>query len=131
MDRESIWSVPSGTQRFYFALFVTQIVVAALLLLREGGALLDAWGKLGPVAIASAATAITATEIGGTIVVLARGLAEHMDRRKRRTEQELRDEIQRLEQAYIFKLMEDHPGITTKELRRLIQEKRGRGAASR
>ena len=121
MDRESIWSVPSGTQSLYFGLFMIQIMMAVLLLYIEGEALLDAWAKLGPIAIASAATAITVTEVGGTVMVLARGLAEHFEQRKRK----LRLKIETNERELVFKLMETHPNVPLPELRRLIEKERG------
>ena len=135
MNRESIWSPVPGAQRVYFGLFAVQIGVAVILLLCgeediSWTALLAAWGKLGPVATASAAVAIAATEIGAYIMVLAKGLYDKIERQRQERREEARREAHREMRELLARVLNANPGksFTAKELDRLIEEEL-RGAA--
>ena len=80
-----------GWENAYFILFVIQVIGGiALVAWREGvdrtndglaGTLTAIWEGVAPIAITSAATAIIATEIGGTLVLWTRKMREDLNRR--------------------------------------------------
>ena len=71
---------------------------------------LTAWGKLGEIAMASAAIAIVVTELGGYLVVLAKDLEKRLEARRQRKQRER-----------IIRVLDDHPDKTGAEIRRLIE----------
>ncbi len=87
-DRESIWSVQRQTRDTYFVIFVglffTGMALAALRAFNDSGSLLDAtlavWSDAAPLTITAAAAALALTEIGRSIVVIARRLEEGLER---------------------------------------------------
>ena len=101
-DRESVWSVASGTKTWYFFLFIVQCIIGigfiAYKEISSLGAdtwlnsLLNAWVSLAPIVIASAAIAISLTEIGRYIMVLSRGLEERLERKRKALREEGREE---------------------------------------
>ena len=87
-DRESIWSVQRQTRDTYFVIFVglffTGMALLALRAFNDSGSLLDAtlavWSESAPLTITAAAAALALTEIGRSIVVIARRLEEGLER---------------------------------------------------
>ena len=99
-ERESIWSVRQQTRDTYFvvfvALFLTGMALVALRAFQDGGSLLDTtlavWSDTAPLTITAAAAALALTEIGRSIVVLARRLEEGLERVRERRRAEGRAE---------------------------------------
>ena len=93
-DRESIWSIPASLKRLYFGLFVTQVVIAAVWLVRAAIAdetltgvpekILFVWQSMAPLAIASAAFALTITDTWKTSMVLGTYLEDVLRKRRQR-----------------------------------------------
>ena len=89
--RESVWSVPSGLKRWYFGLFIVQVVIAAGLLTRQAiadpgvngvsGIALYLWGYGATAAGTAAAIAISLIESWRGVMVIAEGLKEFFDRK--------------------------------------------------
>ena len=89
--RESVWSVPSGLKRWYFGLFIVQVVIAAGLLTRQAiadpgvngvsGIALYLWGYGATAAGTAAAVAISLIESWRGVMVIAEGLKEFFDRK--------------------------------------------------
>ena len=91
--RESIWSLVAGVRNWYFALFAILYPISStfviLAVLKEKQGIIDIGAGivlgLGPAAMASAATAFTATEIGRDGMVLAKSIEKWFnDRREKR-----------------------------------------------
>ena len=96
-DRESIWSVERGTKNLYFALFVIQsmtgigVVVWHAVLQDEGplATALVVWERSAPIIGTSAGTAIIITEVGRSLMVLAKSLEDWLEKkREKRREQD-------------------------------------------
>ena len=89
--RESVWSVPAGLKRWYFGLFIVQVVIAAGLLTRQAiadpgvngvsGIALYLWGYGATAAGTAAAVAISLIESWRGVMVIAEGLKEFFDRK--------------------------------------------------
>ncbi len=103
-ERESIWSVGRGAQRAYFLAFVAQVLFyIGLVTWKEfargdgSGNLFDiglaVWERSAPLMITSAAVALVAVETGGYLVVLARGLAERVEKIREERRAEGRTEV--------------------------------------
>ena len=102
-DRESIWSVQRQTRDTYFVIFVglffTGMALAALRAFNDSGSLLDAtlavWSDAAPLTITAAAAALALTEIGRSIVAIARRLEEGLERIREQRRAEGRAEADR------------------------------------
>ena len=93
-DRESIWSIPVSLKRLYFALFTVQMFIVAAWLIRT--AIVDdslpgiperiasIWLRMAPMAVSSAAIALTITDTWKTIMVLGTWLEETLEKRRQR-----------------------------------------------
>ena len=131
MERDSIWSVTRGAQHAYFILFTVQFIVAGILLLYEREVsswveLAELWSSLAPVAIASAAIAVIVTEVGVYVMVLARGLAEKIERRKQERIEQGRREGREAALKAVFDVLANpkNRDLTLEELRSLVEEER-------
>lgn len=99
-DRESIWSVSRQARDIYFvvfvALFFTGMALVSLRTFQGGGSLLDStlavWSETAPLTITAAAAALVLTEVGRSIVVIARRLQEGLERVRRERREEGRRE---------------------------------------
>ncbi len=99
-DRESIWSVRRQTRETYFvvfiALFFLGMGLASLRAFHDGGTLLDTtlavWSDAAPLTITAAAAALALTEIGRSLMVIARRLEEGLERLRERRRAEGRAE---------------------------------------
>ncbi len=113
-DRESIWSVRRQTRETYFvvfiALFFLGMGLASLRAFHEGGTLLDTtlavWSDAAPLTIVAAAAALAFTEIGRSIMVIARRLEEGLERVRERRRAEGRAEADRAWRAWNARRLE-------------------------
>ena len=102
-DRESIWSVRRQTRELYFVVFIVLFLagmgLASLRASHTGGSLLDTtlavWSDAAPLTITAAAAALALTEIGRSLMVLARRLEEGLERVRERRRAEGRAEANR------------------------------------
>ncbi len=102
-DRESIWSVRRQTRELYFVVFIVLFLagmgLASLRASDNGGSLLDTtlavWSDAAPLTITAAAAALALTEIGRSLMVLARRLEEGLERVRERRRAEGRAEANR------------------------------------
>ena len=102
-DRESIWSVGRQTRDFYFVVFVGLFLagtgLAAARAFHNSDSLLDTtlavWSDAAPLTITAAAAALALTEIGRSIVVIARRLEEGLERIREQRRAEGRAEADR------------------------------------
>lgn len=80
----------------FVALFFAGMALASLRAFQNGGSLLDTilavWSDTAPLTITAAAAALALTEIGRSIVVIARRLEESLERVRERRRAEGRDE---------------------------------------
>ncbi len=80
----------------FIALFFAGMALVSLRSFHEGGSLLDStlavWSESAPLAITAAAAALVLTEVGRSIVVIARRLEEGLERVRERRREEGRRE---------------------------------------
>ena len=93
-ERESIWSIPVSLKRLYFALFTVQMFIVMAWLIRT--AIVDdslpgipekiasIWLRMAPMAVSSAAIALTITDTWKTSMVLGTWLEETLEKRRQR-----------------------------------------------
>ena len=102
-ERESIWSVDRRVKNYYYFLFTLFFWVGLSLLAYLGyvdkdknvaDRLVSIWKDAGLIVLASAAIAMTATEVGGYIVSLLSSQLEKRDAQRRKLREELRKEAE-------------------------------------
>ena len=130
-DRESIWSVRRQTRETYFvvfiALFFLGMRLTSLRAFHDGGTLLDTtlavWSDAAPLTIVAAAAALALTEIGRSLMVIARRLEEGLERLREQRREEGRAEgrVEGLEEG----LARADSGWEAWNQRRLEAEARG------
>jgi membrane protein implicated in regulation of membrane protease activity len=99
-QRESIWSIPAKYKRWYFGLFTGQMIIATIWLVRTAivddtragipEKILFVWQGAAPMAITSAAFALTIIDTWGLSMVLASYLEDVLRKRRQKSIAEAR-----------------------------------------
>ena len=98
-ERESIWSVPKGAQRWFLLLFFSQLLLA-LCVLPLASVPMDIWKGLAPVILPAAALSLVAVETGRALMVIAEGILEWRRKRERkRTQAAIRKVLDEIEKS--------------------------------
>ncbi len=115
-DRESIWSVARGALKYYFAIFIPQVLLglalATSLTVRQSDAenflelWFAVWVSAAPFIVTAAGVSVTLTEIGRFVMVLAAWLQEHLEKARERRREEGRKERDRVWTEWYMRRME-------------------------